>query len=87
MHIAIYHPGSDIHGQLCRLHKARVGCGGGLIRWHSPGERAHLRSLTPVFTAATSLVMWLCACVRYWPYRETEELVVYPSILTLALLS
>ena len=22
-------PGSDIHGQLCRLHKARVGCGGG----------------------------------------------------------
>ena len=27
MHIVI--SGSDIHGQLCRLHKASVGCGGG----------------------------------------------------------
>ena len=77
-----YHPGSGSHGQLFRpfwgssaWHNRRINEGGKKPAYQRPltaGESAKhsfKRRAKQVFVAVTAGVIWLYACVRYWPYH------------------
>ena len=78
-----YHPGSGgSHGHLFRLYLGSSAWPGARPCWWVP-----MRTKQLSMAANTTGVIWLCACVRYWPYRGVGTCVSVLKLVWLKQLS